>query len=55
LIRSRLMSLELVDERLAVVAEQTDLHSVLVEERDWEPLDALPQHSAGYRSSVDLI
>jgi hypothetical protein len=37
-----------------VIAQQPDLDGVLVEERGWETLDALPEYSAGGRSGVDL-
>ena len=43
------------DEDLAVVAQQPDLDSLLVEEGSGESLDSLAQHRAGDRSRVDLI
>jgi hypothetical protein len=56
LIRNRLISrVPLVDERVAVIAEQPDLDSVLVQERGREPLNAVSKHRAGDRSRVDLI
>ena len=43
------------DEILAVIEQQPDLHRLLVQERDREPLDPILDDRAGDRQRVDLI
>jgi hypothetical protein len=43
------------NEDLAVIAQQPDLDSLLIEEGSRESLDPLAQHGAGNRSRIDLV
>ena len=43
------------DQIAAVIEQQPDLDRLLVQERDGEPLDTVPDDGAGDRQRVDLI
>ena len=46
---------DLVDVPFAMVAEQTNLHSGLIEERAGKAIDALSEDRSGDRAGVDLV
>jgi hypothetical protein len=45
----------LVDQRFAVIAQQPDLHGVLVEERGRETLDASQRTARAISAGIDLV